>query len=285
MTEVENYDEVDWSSLTMAKDQKSWEFMKDGKKVSGSQKWVEVYMANGEKLAFNFPKMHISKELYVSPDQKMSASFDVDEKFSAEVEAKLDSKLKAMLFRDRKNLFGPNTQLGKMTIIEQFMGYKGVISKGNQRDEKDESKGFWPDSIRAAIPTKKRGKQVVPDESMCQIFDTSDKPYGYANLDQRSYEDVILQVDKIVYDDTTASVRLIWRRGTVVGQKAGPLAPKKRKGVSQDEPTTTTTQPPAAATPADAPATANTPAANASTTEEPPSKKRALNPATVKASA
>lgn len=279
MTEIENYDEVDWNNLTTTKGQKAWEFVKDGKKVKGSQDWVEVFMANGQKLAFNFPKLHMSKEVYVSPDNKMSVTFDTDEKFSAEVEEKVDSKLKDLLFRNRKQLF-PGTNLGKMTIIAQFMGYSGVISKGNPRDKNDESKGNWPDSIRAALPTKKKGKQVVPDETLLQIYDNNDKPYGYANLDGKTYEDVIIQVDKIVYEDTKASVRLIWRRGTVNGQKTAPLAPKKRKGVTQDEPAT-----PAAPTTATPAPTADPPAASATTTEEPAAKKRALNPAPVKASA
>lgn len=194
---------------------RSWDFMKDGKKVVGGEEFVEVYYGNKcQKLAFALEEVKTISGITPSSDGFKTARMSVNltPEQSAQIRKAVDEPIFQLIFQHREKLLKNGRKVSHPAEIKLL--YKGVVRDGEEKTEKktDGTKGkgkpikgpdgnsqYWPDSVSGNVPMKKNGNQHIVDPDQCQIVDLEGRPYAWTCLDRKTLREVVVEIEKVVF--------------------------------------------------------------------------------------
>ncbi len=254
---VPTLDDIDWSKIkTSGKLQKTWKG-KDGQ--PGSQDFCHVFFEDGKtKFAVSLTKLKSRYGVQNYQDGKnYSISFNPTADQITEIKNKLEAPLRKVLFDNRRTAMRSSAILAE-TDNQALFDMVRILTKPGK--DKADGQGRWdPTFGPIQVPTKTRSKQTILDPAWCEIIGLNGKEYAFMSVDDKEFEDVIIELDQVTVKPNEASCKWVLRRG-VVKDSAPPRYVSKRKLTQEEVPAPV----PAQAAPAAAPA------------EEPAAKKRAL---------
>ncbi len=193
---------------------RSWDFVKDGKKVVGGEDYVLVYYNNErQKLAFTLEEVKTTNGITVSNGfKKARMSVNLTPEQSAQIRKAVDEPIFQLIFQHREKLLKNGRKVSHPAEIKLL--YKGVVRDGEEKTEKktDGTKGkgkpikgpdgnsqYWPDSVSGNVPMKKHGNQHIVDPEQCQIIDLEGRPYAWTCLDHKTLREVVVEIEKVVF--------------------------------------------------------------------------------------
>lgn len=215
--------------LISSRKTKVWKWQEEGESKSRTQVYVDVYYGKPENpFVFTVEDVSTYQGIKVSgKSQTAYMSINLPSDISNKIKTVVDNAMFNKCYAKRADLFAKGNKITQQS--EMKIMYQGLIRDGDEKKDKDGNVtgGNWPDQLTCTVPTKKKANQVIIDEQQCTIEDLDGKPYSWMALDGKKLKEVVIQVDRIVFDKdicVRGKYRLI-----VVNDKTAPRFMTKRR--------------------------------------------------------
>lgn len=277
-----------FKGLQCKRDSRSWDFTNANKEaIKGKENFIVCSVKDGagsRKLMATIAGLTKTTRNGITSMAGSRTSWIDVELTPAESESiikNFDDKLKKHIFDNRRTLCAGTELAQSEDISEWKTSFHGLMKKGKVKVKKDSTGKElpvdpeapierWSDSVHLTVPMKNgANKQKMVDPAKCRIIDDDGKPYAWAMLQDKKFEEIIVELEKITVKNTELKTHWTARCLNVQG-KSEPIYTGKRK-ITQVE---TSTPAPAVSAPAAAAAPAPAPASDK--VEEPAAKKQAL---------
>lgn len=191
---------------------KKWNWVKDGKVISGSREFANVYYGNSDqKMVIVLQDVKSYKGIQQSVKYNSAfISFKLTPEQSALLKEKLDQVIMKLIFDKRQAFLG--SKGSKMNhVSEMSLIFQGVVKEGEPKQ--DDPSVCWPDQLTCTVPTKRKGQDIEVDLKQCQIEDLDCRPYSWMDVDgSTGIKEVAFQIDEIKFGkevNVKTSARLI----------------------------------------------------------------------------
>jgi hypothetical protein len=172
--------------------------------ATGKREWVEVYDGSDDTVnfAFSVSDLRTFKGIMTNSWSGLFISFNLSDEQSAAIKNKVGDPILNEIFKNKAKLVQNHRDIKSVEFLRMI--WKGPVSKGNMRDENDESKGFYNDQLTCSVPTKLIKGVPSPNPSEIEIVDLNNKPYEWNSI-SGDISEAIFEIEKVNLGDKIAS--------------------------------------------------------------------------------